>query len=242
MMKKVDFSKIGYQIWDRKLQILVTVFLFFLLSIAYTLNFTVPFYQASVMLELTGKENSGVEEKRLATYSSMLQSETMLEQTIQTLELNTTVEELQKNVSAKPVSESNLIQITVKQENPQDAARIANELAEGFIQKAKETYHINNVTMAEEASVSERAYYMLPAQDILLFCLVGLVLSIGYVGIISIVDQIEEQKQAQKVNKKKEEATKQKKEVKKEPETIQSNKGKGEKNETKSKRGRKKNS
>ena len=67
-MKKVDFSKIGYQIWEKKVQILVTVFLFFLLSIAYTLNFTVPFYQSTIMLEVEDKNSGRVDEKRMATY------------------------------------------------------------------------------------------------------------------------------------------------------------------------------
>lgn len=56
-MKKVDFRKIGYQIWEKRVQILVTVFLFFLLSIAYTLNFTIPFYQSTIMLEVTETNN-----------------------------------------------------------------------------------------------------------------------------------------------------------------------------------------
>lgn len=241
-MKKVDFSKIGYHIWEKRIQILVTVFLFFLLSIAYTLNFTTPFYQSTVMLEVAGKENTTVDEKRVATYISILQSETMLEQTIQNLELNTTAENLRKNISAKPVPESTFLQIMVKQENPQDATRIANELAEEFIQKAKETYHMNNITMTEEATVSDRPYYMLPVQNILIFCLVGIVLSIGYVGISSIVEQKKEEKLLQKNKEKKEENNKQKKDNKKETEKIQSNKEKGEKNETKPKRGRKKNS
>lgn len=240
-MKKVDFRKIGYQIWEKRVQILVTVFLFFLLSIAYTLNFTIPFYQSTIMLEVAEKNNSIVDEKKMTTYCKILQSETMLEQTIQNLALNVKVEELQRNISVKQVPESTFLQVTVKQENPQDATRIANELAEGFVKKAKETYHMNAITIPEEASISEKAYYMLPVQNIFLFCLVGVILSVGYVGISSVIEQHKVIEQVPKKKEKKEE-NKQKKEEQEKTEKIQSNKEKGEKNETKSKRGRKKNS
>ena len=96
-MKKVDFSKIGYQIWEKKVQILVTVFLFFLLSIAYTLNFTVPFYQSTIMLEVADKNSGRVDEKRMATYCEILKSEIMLEETIQNLALDLEVQELQNH-------------------------------------------------------------------------------------------------------------------------------------------------
>lgn len=238
-MKKVDFSKIGYQIWEKKVQILVTVFLFFLLSIAYTLNFTVPFYQSTIMLEVADKNSGRVDEKRMATYCEILKSEIMLEETIQNLALDLEVQELQKDISVKQVPESTFLQITVNQENPQDATRIANELAEGFQKKAQETYHIQQIAIPEEATIPERAYYMLPIQDILLFCLAGIVLSIGYMGITSIVEQRKEIEQAQK---KKREEIKQKKEGQEKAEKIQSNQEKGEKNEAKPKRGRKKNS
>lgn len=181
-----------------------------------------------------------VDKKKMTTYCKILQSETMLEQTIQNLALNVKVEELQRNISVKQVPESTFLQVTVKQENPQDATRIANELAEGFVKKAKETYHMNTITIPEEASISEKAYYMLPVQDIFLFCLVGVILSVGYVGISSMIEQHKEIEQIQKKKEKKEE-NKQKKEEEK-TEKVQSNKEKGEKNETKSKRGRKKNS
>ena len=53
-------------------------------------------------------------------------------------------EVLRKNITVSSVKDTELIEITVKNENPIYSAQIANEIAKVFTEKVKEIYNIDN--------------------------------------------------------------------------------------------------
>ena len=58
---------------------------------------------------------------------------------------------LKKDITVSAVEDTELIEITVQNEKPDYAAKIANETANVFTQKVKEIYNINNVQIVDQA-------------------------------------------------------------------------------------------
>jgi succinoglycan biosynthesis transport protein ExoP len=104
-----------------------------------------PVYQASTTLlidEAPGVNTSDynsllASERRARTYAQLLTEEPVLETTIQRLSLGMDVETLKKRVKAEWVSNTQLIELQAEDTNPQQAARIANTIAEVFSEQTQ---------------------------------------------------------------------------------------------------------
>lgn len=69
------------------------------------------------------------------TYSRLLLAPSVLAGVIQTLHLNLTVEELNRNIEVAPVGNTTVLQVTVSSNDPHQAASIANTLVDTFIHR-----------------------------------------------------------------------------------------------------------
>jgi capsular exopolysaccharide synthesis family protein len=116
-----------------------------------------PTYQASTTVLVQPGQNSLVDEysaalagQRLAlTYSEMMKSNALLETVINRLGLSTTVEDFVKNIAVENVRDTQLIQVTVKDPSPEQAAKLADTIAEVF------TTHIRTLLSARYTSLLE---------------------------------------------------------------------------------------
>jgi capsular polysaccharide biosynthesis protein len=99
-----------------------------------------PVYEASTTLLISPAQNSTASllnelmaSERLAlTYSQMMKERPVLDIVRSQLDLEQSTEELVKNVQAQPVRDTQLIQLTVSDSDPDRAALIANTIAEIF--------------------------------------------------------------------------------------------------------------
>ena len=84
-------------------------------------------------------------QKLVSTYGEIAKSELVLNQVIENLGLNTTVQELSRNLTVKPVDDTSILSIAVKDLKAKLAAMIANEIAKVFEKEVKEIYKVENV-------------------------------------------------------------------------------------------------
>ena len=201
-MEEVVLKDIFHTLWSKRIHILLIVFLFFVLGVGYTVKLTTPIYRSSVMVVLVSasKPQEGtntqitaadisINTKLLTTYSKLAQSKIVLDQTIQNLKLPLTREELQKNVSVKAVQNAELLEVSVQHENPQEAARIANELVRVFAKQVKELYNISNIQVMDEASIPEKPDNINHTKDVVIFVGIGFLVACAYVFFANIFDQ-----------------------------------------------------
>jgi capsular polysaccharide biosynthesis protein len=97
-----------------------------------------PKYAANVTLIVNAAQNSQnttitydqltTAQELVGTYSIILKSDTVLDKVIQNLNLDTTAKELSKNVSISGVNQTEVIDLSVKDTDPQEASDIANEI------------------------------------------------------------------------------------------------------------------
>lgn len=204
-MEELDLKELFEIFWSKKTQIVLIILIFMVIGIIYTIGFVTPMYSSSTTLVLAGtdsKENTNqitadtitttdltINSKLIATYSELVKSKNILGQVISNLGINVNEETLRKNVTVTAVEDTDLIEITVTDTNPTYAAKIANEIANVFIQKiAGEIYKINNVYVVDQAEVAVGPSNVNHVKDVAIFAFIGLVVAIMYVLIANMLD------------------------------------------------------
>lgn len=203
-MEELDLKELFQIFWNKKVQILLIILIFIVIGIIYTVGFVTPMYSSSTTLVLAGTESSSstnttgadsittsditINSKLVATYSELVKSKNVLRQVISNLGINVDEANLRQNVSVSSVKDTELIEITVSNENAGYSAKIANEIAKVFTEKVGEIYNINNVHVVDEAEVSSSPSNVNHAKDIVIFAFIGAVIAIMYVLIANMLD------------------------------------------------------
>ena len=200
-MEELDLKELFSIFWNKKAQIILLTLIFMVIGIIYTVGFTTPMYSSSTTLVLASSGNTEtntnttitstditINSKLVATYSELVKSKNVLRQVISNLGIHVNENTLRNNVAVNSVKNTELIEITVKSENPTYAAQIANEIAKVFTEKVKEIYNINNVQVVDEAEVSTVPSNINHTKDVAIFAFIGLVVAIVYVLIANMLD------------------------------------------------------
>lgn len=199
-MEELDLKQIFYMFWNRKLYIMIIIFIFLILGGIYTLTMVTPKYNASTTLILAKVDSEKdtqesitqtdltLNQKLVSTYGELIKSKSVLREVIENLKANITEEELAKNVSISLVNNTELIKITISDNNSKNAANIANEIADVFAKKVSEIYNINNIHVVDIAEPSNKPYNINHMKDIILFGFLGIVVSTIYVFIANLLD------------------------------------------------------
>ncbi len=201
-MEELDLKELLSLFWSKIFQIIVIVLIVTGVGVIYTYGFTTPKYSSSTTLVLTGSEPSTssdatnsitttditLNSKLVSTYSELVKSSKVLRQVISNLGIDVNEDELRKNVTVKSVEDTEVIKITVTNENAAYSAKIANEIAKIFSGMVSDIYNINNIYIVDEAEVSNTPSNIHHSKDIMIFGFLGLVISIMYVLIANMLD------------------------------------------------------
>ena len=203
-MEEIDLKQLFNIFWNKKIQIILLIAIFIVIGIIYTYGFTTPVYTSSTTLVLAGANsesgNSETSEsitttdvtlnsKLVSTYSELVTSKSIIRQVISNLGINVNENTIRNNKTVNSVKNTELIEISVTNENPIYAAQIANETAKVFTEEiAGKIYNINNVHVIDEAEVSKTPSNINHQKDIVIFAFMGIVVSIIYVLIANMLD------------------------------------------------------
>ena len=198
-MEELDLRELFELFWNKKVPIILLVVIFMVIGVIYTVGFTTPMYSSSTTLVLASSNNQSttntitatdvtMNSKLVSTYSELVKSKNILRQVISNLGIKVDEDSLRKHVTVSSVKDTELIEITVKNENPSYSAKIANEIAKVFTEKVKEIYNIENVQIVDEAEIATSPSNINHKKDIAIFAFAGLVIAIMYVLIANMLD------------------------------------------------------
>lgn len=201
-MEELDLKEIFNLFWNKKVQILLIVSIFMVIGVIYSLGFVKPVYTSSTTLVLAkmddkndGKGESSVttsdltlNSKLVSTYSELVKSKKVLRAVIANLGMNLDENVLRNNVSVSSVKNTELIEIKVTNEDPAVAAKVANEIAKVFTENVKEMYNLNNVHVMDQAEVPENPSNIHHSRNVIIFGLIGVVVSVVYVLLLNMLD------------------------------------------------------
>ncbi|CAM3922659.1 YveK family protein [Mesobacillus zeae] len=159
-----------------------------------------PVYQASTQILVSQKKNdqasvynpSEVQTnlQLINTYNVIIKSPVVLEQVIKNMKLKLTVEELNEKIIVGSEKDSQVVNISVKDEDAKQAAAIANTIAEVFKEKIVEIMSIDNVSILAKASVVDGQSPVAPRpfMNIAIALIVGLMGGVGLAFLLDYMD------------------------------------------------------
>lgn len=196
-MEEVDLKELFNIFWSRKIIIVIITAIFICIGVFYTKCMIKPDYKAVSTLVLTKNASDdetitqtevNLNQKLVATYTVLIKSSSVLRPVISNLNLSISEDVLRNRVSVNLVSNTQLIEVAVTNGNPEKAKEIVNELTKVFMEKAKEIYKIDNISLLNEARTPLTPYNISHIKNIIIFAFIGIAISVGYVIISNMLD------------------------------------------------------
>lgn len=197
-METIDLKDL-FDYYKSKLGVVILfVVLVGILGCLYGLFIQKPMYKSSTSIVLISeaKDNSqltyndvSVNQNLVSTYSEIVKSKRVLGQVINNLNLNYTYGTLSDNIEVSSVTGTQIIKITVTDENSKTAMKVANEIGKVFAKEIPELYNISNVNILDTAEVAPSAYNVNITKQSAIFLLAGLVLGLGVVFVMYYFDR-----------------------------------------------------
>lgn len=197
-MEELDLKELFQIFWNKKIQIILLILIFMVIGIIYTLGFITPKYSSSTTLVLASGGNRQtntitatditLNSKLVSTYSELIKSKNVLRQVKSNLNINLDEEGLRNSIQVTSVKDTELIKITVTNEDATIAAKVANEIAKVFMGKVKEIYNIENIQVVDTAEIEKEPSNINHTKDVVIFAGIGLVVAVMYVLIANMLD------------------------------------------------------
>lgn len=199
-MEELDLKELFQIFWNKKIQIILIIAIFMVIGVIYSIGFVTPMYESyTTLLLVKGEEENAksdsitttdltLNSKLVSTYRELIKSKDVLRQVISNLNIDVNEEDIRNHITVTSVEETELIEITVQNEDPTYAAKIANEIAKVFTEKVAELYKINNVHVIDEAEVENTPSNINHVKDVVIFAFIGLVIAVAYVLIANMLD------------------------------------------------------
>ena len=196
-MEEIDLKELFDIFWSKKIVIIFITAIFICMGIYYTKNMTVPDYKSTSTLVLARNTSNNeiitqtevtLNQKLVATYTTLVESNTVLREVISNLKANISEEELRQSVSVKLVPNSQLIEISVTNRNPNLAKDYTEEITKVFVEKVKDIYKMDNINIVDIAKIPEKPYNINHKTDVIIFTAIGFIIACLYVFIRGMMD------------------------------------------------------
>ncbi|WP_201342804.1 Wzz/FepE/Etk N-terminal domain-containing protein [Streptococcus suis] len=192
---EIDVLFLLKTIWRKKFLILLTAVLTAGLAFVYSSFLVTPQYDSATRIYVVSQNveaGAGLtnQELQAGTYLAKDYREIILSQDVLTqvaTELNLK-ESLKEKISVSIPVDTRIVSISVRDADPNEAARIANSLRTFAVQKVVEVTKVSDVTTLEEAVPAEEPTTPNTKRNILLGLLAGGILATGLVLVMEVLD------------------------------------------------------
>lgn len=171
------------------------------ITIAGVISFLVltPVYQTSTEILVnqspseTGQltnQNIQTDLQLINTYSGIIKSPAILDQVVEEMNLDMTTDQLTSKITVSNADQSQIVNITVQDEDPAMAVEIANTTASVFESDIQELMNVDNVTILSPAVLKENPSPVAPNPmlNMAIAAVVGLMLGVGIAFLMEYLD------------------------------------------------------
>lgn len=198
-MEEIDVKEIFNILWNKKIAIILIVTIFVIIGIIYTKTMITPKYKSSstlVLVKNTNEEGENIitqtevtlNQKLVATYTELIKSSKVVRKVIKNLNIEMEENTLKGNITVKLITNTQLIEIAVTNENPELAKQLTDEIVNVFKTNVQEIYKIDNINIIDEAKVPTVPYNINMIKNIVVFAMIGIIIAGVYIFIISLMD------------------------------------------------------
>ena len=184
----------------RKLLIIIMTVLCTVAGGVYSVFLITPMYNAETTMMVNGAKNMtdiassldigsiNLSQKLVVTYGEIVKSRIVLEQTIDSLKLDMTYEQLLRKTTAQQVGGTEILKIAVQDEDPAQAAIIANKISDVFVKEVMRILKVNNVETIDKAIPIEKPVNVKTALNIAIAMILGLMLGVFTAFVLEYMD------------------------------------------------------
>lgn len=195
-MEEINLSELFNYFWTKKVLIIVCFVVSLYCGIMYSTVFQKPMYKSYTTLLLTpeNKEatitNSDITLNRslVDTYREIIKSKKIIGSVIENLELDYSYSVLNSHVSVEDVNDTEIIKISVIDENKWLAMYIANEIASVFKTEVVKIYKLENIAIIDTAELSVNPYNINLVKQVLISGVLGLAAGFGIAFVLYYFD------------------------------------------------------
>lgn len=196
-MEEINLKELFDYFIDKIKYIIIATLVCCLIGGIYTKFLTVPMYKSSTTVILgSNQEGTGITQSDISinnnlvsTYAEIITSRRVLEQVQKELNESYTYKELASEISVSSINNTQIIKITVEDNNALNAKIIANLVAKVFTVEVPELYNLDNVHILDVAIEEDEPYNINVAKSSIIGGVLGLVLSSGIFFVIYYFDR-----------------------------------------------------
>ena len=195
-MEEINLKELLDYFKDRILIIAIIVLGILVVGCFYSIFIKVPLYQSSSQVVLVSSgENGGyntsdvsIIKSLIGTYSSIVKSDSVVDTVISNLSLDYSTSYLKGNITVSNPTDTSIIKISVTDKDPKVAAMVTDEVVKVFSEEVTRIYQLQNVSVIDKAKENENPSNINVMKDIVIYLVVGLVLSLGIIFVIFYFD------------------------------------------------------
>ena len=196
-MEEINLKELFDYFIDKIKYIIIATLVCCLIGGIYTKFLTVPMYKSSTTVILgSNQEGTGITQSDISinnnlvsTYAEIIKSRRVLEQVQKELNESYTYKELASEISVSSINNTQIIKITVEDNNALNAKIIANLVAKVFTVEVPELYNLDNVHILDVAIEEDEPYNINVAKSSIIGGVLGLVISSGIFFVIYYFDR-----------------------------------------------------
>ena len=188
-----------FKVLKKRLWLIISVTLMFLIGGGVFVSFfgSTPQYESSttVLVNYRGSEKEAVtqydidlSQKLVQTYTEIIKSLRILNPVINELDLDITTDKLLKKISVSQVNETEIIKISVKDEDPLLARDIANTLANNFSEEISSIMKVDSTSILDAAVLPTKPLAQYEILKIAFAGILGMMMSVGLVFLFESLD------------------------------------------------------
>ncbi len=200
-MIEIDLLRLMQAMWHRIWVILLSMVVFAAMALGYTAFLVTPRYQADALMYVNSSNISlggtkvnisqgelNAAQSLIDTYGVILKARTTLNDVIASAGLTCTYEELLAMITTESVNETEVFRITVTNSNPEQAALIANTIAQLLPEKIASIVEGSSARIVDMAVIPSRPASPSYPKNLLIGAILGLLVSCGIVAVRELMD------------------------------------------------------
>ncbi len=193
---EIDLLEMAGMLKRKMIWIILAGILFAAAGFAGTRFFMIPRYRSETKMVVLTKENTSIitnSDLQASTflardYAELIQSRTVLEAVITNVGLDISYEEMLDKITVTVPEETRIITISVTDENPDMAARIANEIRAAAAEHIQSVMNTEAVNVVDEANIPEAPYLPNTRKNTMIAAAAGILLALCFEIVRFIMD------------------------------------------------------
>lgn len=203
MEETIELRELFEIILKRKWLIIIITIIALIIGSVYSIYMVTPMYKSDTTLMVNGSKglsatdiaasfdlgSINLSQKLVVTYGEIVKSRIVMEQVIERLELDLTYAELMRKTTSQQVGSTEILRISVEDQNPEQAALIANTISDVFVKEVMRILKVNNVETIDVAIPSENPFNIKTMLNIAIATVLGLMVSVFLSFLMEYMDQ-----------------------------------------------------